>query len=69
MQALKEIQKYQKGTDLIRGVPFQKLVRETVTKPKRGVETTEFSSTSFAGGWEGILDSTSGPSEHLCYPC
>ena len=33
MQALKEIQKYQKGTDLlIRRVPFQRLVSEIVQK-------------------------------------
>ena len=33
MQALKEIQKYQKGADLlIRRVPFQRLVREIVQK-------------------------------------
>ena len=35
MQALKEIQKYQKGLDLlIRRVPFQRLVREIVQKRK-----------------------------------
>ena len=33
MQALKEIQKYQKGADLLlRRVPFQRLVREIVQK-------------------------------------
>ena len=36
---------------------------------KGGVEATEFSSTSFAGGWGDILGGASGASEHLCYPC
>ena len=35
MQALKEIQKYQKGADLlIQRVPFQRLVREIVQKQR-----------------------------------
>ena len=39
MQALKEIQKYQKGTDLlIRRVPFQRLVREVVQKQREGLK-------------------------------
>ena len=37
MQTLKEIQKYQKGADLlIRRVPFQRLVREIVQKSREG---------------------------------
>ena len=39
MQALKEIQKYQKGADLlIRRVPFQRLVREIVQKGGEGLK-------------------------------
>ena len=39
MQALKEIQKYQKGADLlIRRVPFQRLVREIVQKKGEGLK-------------------------------
>ena len=39
MQALKEIQKYQKGVDLlIRRVPFQRLVREIVQKRREGLK-------------------------------
>ena len=39
MQALKEIQKYQKGADLlIRRVPFQRLVREIVQKLREGLK-------------------------------
>ena len=56
MQALKEIQKYQKGADLlIRRVPFQRLVREIMQKQKGGVEVAELSSASFTGGWEAFL--------------
>ena len=39
MQALKEIQKYQKGADLlIRRVPFKRLVREIVQKQREGLK-------------------------------
>ena len=39
MQALKEIQKYQKGADLlIRMVPYQRLVKEIVQKRREGVK-------------------------------
>ena len=39
MQALKEIQKYQKGADLlIRRVPFQRLVRDIVQKRREGLK-------------------------------
>ena len=39
MQALKEIQKYQKGADLlIRRVPFQRLVREIVQRQGEGLK-------------------------------
>ena len=39
MQALKEIQKYQKGADLlIRMVPFQRLVRDIVQKRREGLK-------------------------------
>ena len=39
MQALTEIQKYQKGADLlIRRVPFQRLVREIVQKRREGLK-------------------------------
>ena len=39
MQALREIQKYQKGPDLlIRRVPFQRLVREIVQKRREGLK-------------------------------
>ena len=39
MQALKEIQKYQKGVDLlIRRVPFQRLVREIVQKRRESLK-------------------------------
>ena len=38
MQALKEIQKYQKGADLlIQRLPFQRLVREIVQKRREGL--------------------------------
>ena len=39
MQALKEIQKYQKGADLlIQRVPFQRLVREIVQRQREGLK-------------------------------
>ena len=39
MQVLKEIQKYQKGADLlIQRVPFQRLVREIVQKQREGLK-------------------------------
>ena len=39
MQALKEIQKYQKGADLlIRRVPFQRLVNEIVQRQGEGLK-------------------------------
>ena len=39
MQALKEIQKYQKGSDLlIRRVPFQRLVKEIVQKQRESLK-------------------------------
>ena len=39
MQALKEIQKYQKGVDLLfRRVPFQRLVKEIVQKRREGLK-------------------------------
>ena len=39
MQALKEIQKYQKGADLlIKRIPFQRLVREIVQKRGEGLK-------------------------------
>ena len=39
MQVLKEIQKYQKGADLlIRRVPFQRLVREIMQKQREGLK-------------------------------
>ena len=39
MQALKEIQKYQKGVDLlIWRVPFQRLVREIVQRRREGLK-------------------------------
>ena len=39
MQALKEIQKYQKGADfLIWRVPFQRLVREIVQRRREGLK-------------------------------
>ena len=39
VQALKEVQKYQKGADLlIRRVPFQRLVREIVQKRGEGLK-------------------------------
>ena len=39
MQALKEIQKYQKGADfLIRRLPFQRLVKEIVQKRREGLQ-------------------------------
>ena len=38
MQALKEIQKYQKGADLLnQRLPFQRLVREIVQKRREGL--------------------------------
>ena len=44
MQTLKEIQRYQKGVDLlIRRVPFQRLVREIIQKWREGPKTAQFS--------------------------
>ena len=38
MQSLKEIQKYQKGADLlIQGFPFQRLVKEIMQKRREGL--------------------------------
>ena len=70
MQALKEIQKYQKGTDLlIRRVPFQSLVKEIVQKRREGFKITKFGSVSFAGGWRGISGGAPRTGKHVCYSC
>ena len=56
MQALKEIQKYQKGADmLIQRVPFQRLVREIVQKEKRRIKVTKFSSFGTTRSGEAFL--------------
>ena len=38
MHALKEIQKYQKGADLNRRVPFQRLVRQIIQKRRESLK-------------------------------
>ena len=51
MQALREIQKYQKGADLlIRRVPFQRLVRDSAEKEGR-LEAAELGSIGFTRSW------------------
>ena len=70
MQALKEIQKYQKGADLlIRRVPFQRLVKEIVQKRREGLKLMKFGGVGFAGGWGGISVGAPGIGEHVCYSC
>ena len=68
MQALKEIQKYQKGADLlIRRVPFQRLVREIVQK--RRIETTKLGSVGFTGSWRSISSRAPEAGEPVCHSC
>ena len=66
MQALKEIQKYQKRADLlIRRVPFQGLVREIVQKRRGRIETAKLGSVSFTRSWRSIYSSAYGTGK-LC---
>ena len=56
MQALKEIQKYQKGADLlIRRVPFQRLVREIVQKRREGLKLQSSAVLALQEAGEGFL--------------
>ena len=69
MQALKEIQKYQKGADLlIRRVPFQRLVREIVQK-QRGAKITKLSGAGTTRSGGGIFGRAPGASKYLCHTC
>ena len=70
MQALKEIQKYKKGADLlIWRVPFQRLVREIVQKRRKGLKLQKLSSISIARSWRGNSGGAFGASKHVCYTC
>ena len=55
MQALKEIQKYQKEADLlIRRVPFQRLVREIVQKQREGLKLQRSAVLALQGAGEAL---------------
>ena len=70
MQALKEIQKYQKGADLlIWRVPFQRLVREIVQRHREGFKVTELSGFGTTRSRGGIFGRVLRAGEYLCHPC
>ena len=70
MQALKEIQKYQKGTDLlIQRVPFQRLVREIVQRRRERIKVTKFSSFGTTRGGRCIFSRTPQTSKYMCHTC
>ena len=56
MQALKEIQQYHKGADLlIRRVPFQRLVKEIVQKRREGLKLQSSAVLALQGAGETFL--------------
>ena len=56
MQALKEIQKYQKGADLlIQRFPFQRLVREIVQKRTEGLRLQSMAILALQEAGEALL--------------
>ena len=56
MQALKEIQKYQKGVDLlIRRVPFSRLVKEIVQKRREGLKLQSLAALALQEASEAFL--------------
>ena len=70
MQALKEIQKYQKGADLlIRRVPFQRLVREIVQKRKEGLKLQSSAVLALQEASEAFLGGAHGTSKSVCHSC
>ena len=70
MLALKEIQKYQKGADLlIRRVPFQRLVKEIVQKRREGLKLQSSGSVGIAGSWRSISSRAPGTGKHVCHSC
>ena len=70
MQALKEIQKYQKGADLlIWRLPFQRLVREIYTEKERRAKISECSSFSITRGRGSFPGGAFRASQPVCHPC
>ena len=69
MQALKEIQKYQKGADLlIQRLPFQRLVREIVQKRRR-TKIVECGSLSIARSGGSLLGRAFGTGQFMHNSC
>ena len=70
MQALKEIQKYQKGADLlIRRVPFQRLVREIVQKRREGLKLQSLAVLALQEASEVFFSGAHGTSKLVCHSC
>ena len=68
MQALKEIQKYQKGADvLIRRVPFQRLIREFVQKHREGLKIQSSAVLVLQEAGEAFLVGLLEQAKHLCH--
>ena len=69
MEALKEIQKYQKGADLlIQRLPFQRLVREVV---QRGKEVLKLEVQQFwhYKKWGGHFSRAPRTGKYMCHSC
>ena len=70
VQALKEIQKYQKGPNiLIRRLLFQWLVREIAQRRREGLRFQCVSSLGAAGGGRSFSGGVPGASKPMCDSC
>ena len=70
MQALKEIQKYQKGADLlIWRVPLQRLVREIVQRCREGLKLQSSVVLALTRSWGCIFGRASQTGKYLCHAC
>ena len=70
MQVLKEIQKYQKGADLlIQRVPFQRLVREIVQRQREGLKLQSSAVLALQEAGEAFLVGVPQTGKYMCHSC
>ena len=70
MQAPKEIQKYQKGADLlIWRVPFQRLVKEIVQRRREGLKLQSSAVLALQEWGEAFLVGLLETSKYMCHSC
>ena len=70
MQALKEIQKYQKGANLlIQRVPFQRLVREIIQKQQGNLKLQSSAVLALQEAWQSLPGGPYGTGQLVCNPC